>query len=86
MNNRYICKGKRKDNGEWIYGNLLVLDEDEYRIAISCLQGDDENLLTVRAYEVIPQTVGRCTGLPDKNGELIFEGDILNADGYMFFL
>lgn len=29
MNNRYIFRGKRKDNGEWIYGNLLVLDEGD---------------------------------------------------------
>lgn len=79
MNNRYIFRGKRVDNGEWVEGNLLVLDCDEYRIATSCLQGDDENLLNVCAYEVIPETVGQCTSLKDKNGKLIFEGDVVNA-------
>ena len=77
MNNRYMSRGKRKDNGEWIEGNLLVLDCDEYRIATSCLQGDDENLLNVCAYGVIPETVGQCTGLKDKNDKLIFEGDVV---------
>ena len=37
-------------------------------------------------YEVIPKTVGQCTGLKDKNGKLIFEGDIVEADGYIFFV
>ena len=79
MNERYICKGKWKDNGEWIEGNLLVLDYDEYRIATSCLRGDDENLLNVCAYEVIPETVRQCTGKKDKDGIWIFEKDIIRT-------
>ena len=62
MNDRYLFRGKRVDNGEWVEGCLLTID-GEYRIATSCLQGDDENLLdNVCAYKVIPETVGQCTG------------------------
>ena len=67
MNNRYICKAKRKDNGEWVEGFYscdIWGDETEY-----ILYDEQE-------FEVIPETVGQCTGRTDKNGKLIFEGDI----------
>lgn len=52
----YIYVGER-ENGEWVEGCVLILDNDEYRIATSCIQGDDENLFTVCAYKVDPDTI-----------------------------
>lgn len=52
----YTYKGER-ENGEWVEGCVLLMDGGEYRIATSCLQGDDENLFTVCAYEVDPDTI-----------------------------
>ena len=61
-----LFRGKM-DDGEWVEG-FLVKMFGVYHI----IDKDDENT----AYEVIQETVGQHTGLKDKNGKRIFEGDI----------
>lgn len=80
MNDRYLFRAKRIDNGEWVEGCLLVLDDETYRIATSCLQGIAEQLLEVCAYEVDTSTICQCAGLKDKNGKMIWENDIVRDD------
>lgn len=61
-----LFRAKRKDNGEWVEG-CLVYDRQH-----TCIRD-----FGYEYHEVIPENVGQCTGLLDKNSKKIFEGDIL---------
>ena len=71
---RRIYRGKRVDNGEWVYGDLLY--RRIWKTDITIIRVEDSGFDAYEEYEVIPETVGQYIGRIDKNSTKIFEGDI----------
>ena len=85
----YLFRGQTIDNKQWVHGSLIIQGEYYFILPTEWPHPSEEiyiwpdtGIIDGHVIPVIPETLGRFTGLPDANKQRIFEGDILQFGVY----
>lgn len=87
MKNKNLYKGKHL--GKWYFGGVTSqnhsVDENIRIISYSWEEGNEENIFFT-VHSVDEETVCQCIGIEDKDGELLFENDIIESNGWKYII
>lgn len=80
MNREILFRGKSVETNEWVYGSYIL---EKYGNTPYICYFEYGTFVNIKQVEVIPETVGEFTGMTDKNGTKIFEGDIVKTQPFL---
>jgi uncharacterized phage protein (TIGR01671 family) len=84
MSKEILFRGKRIDNGEWVYGDLFTGEHPSITWWERIEDVDGHPSFELDCADVEPETVGQYTGLKDRNGQRVFHKDLWHFHGLTY--